>query len=379
MASNPEVEAEGAGALLNGKSVANGTEQSTYATPQSASRAPSVTSFKSTSSHIQADATPATTASPFGPLKTPLGHALPSCKPLAAAQLTADQATKYADVLATVSAWKTIPTTSAKNAPSGPITDLERMWLTRECILRYLRATKWNTAQCLQRLQSTLTWRREYDVESFTLQHISPENETGKQIILGFDNDARPCLYLNPGKQNTKKSERQIQHLVFMLDRVIDMMGPGQETTALLINFKSTSSGSNPSVGQGRQVLGILQGHYPERLGRALISELPWYVTTFFKFISPFIDPVTKEKMKFNEPLEKHVPASQLWDQYGGALNFEYDHATYWPALCEMCAQRRVAYQERWEKAGKRIGEHEAYLRGGKQPSVEGITGPGTE
>lgn len=110
-------------------------------------------------------------------------------------------------------------------------------------------------------------------MHTFTPDYISPENETGKQQILGYDINARPCLYMNPGKQNTDKSERQIQHTVFMLERVIDMMGPGQETTALLINFKNSSSSKSPSLGQGKQVLNILQQHYPERLGRALISD----------------------------------------------------------------------------------------------------------
>jgi len=110
-------------------------------------------------------------------------------------------------------------------------------------------------------------------VDALTGDHISPENETGKQIILGFDIAARPCLYLNPGRQNTSASPRQVQHLVFMLERVISMSGPGQETLALLINFKTSKSRSNtaPGIGQGREVLNILQTHYPERLGRALI------------------------------------------------------------------------------------------------------------
>ncbi|KAK5150384.1 hypothetical protein LTR04_006822 [Oleoguttula sp. CCFEE 6159] len=310
---------------------------------------------------------------PTGPRRTPIPAPLSTCRPAPQPALTSEQATKYAALLSTVSAWTVIPTTSARNAPSAAITDAERMWLTRECLLRYLRATKWSPTEAPKRLLATLTWRREYQLDTFTPEYISPENETGKQIILGYDNDARPCLYLNPGKQNTKKSERQIQHLVFMLERVVEMMGPGQETTALLINFKESSSGSAPSVGQGRQTLTILQGHYPERLGRALISELPWYITTFFRLISPFIDPVTKSKMKFNEPLSNHVPSSQLWSQYGGKLDFEYDHATYWPALWKTCQERVAAYKSRWERAGKKVGEFEEYLRGGEQPSVEGV------
>jgi len=205
-----------------------------------------------------------------GPLKTPIVDPIDSAKPTAAPELTADQQNKYESLLETVKSWKEIPSTKGKE---GPITENEIMWLTRECLLRYLRATKWSTADAAKRLLGTLTWRREYGVEDFTGDHISPENETGKQIILGFDIEARPCHYLNPGRQNTEPSPRQVQHLVFMVERVIDLMVPGQETLALLINFKSSKSRSNtaPGIGQGREVLNILQTHYPERLGRALI------------------------------------------------------------------------------------------------------------
>ena len=54
-----------------------------------------------------------------------------------------------------------------------------------------------------------------------------------------------------------------------MLERTIDLMPPGQETLALLISFDM--SGEGPKFGQGKQVMGILQGHYPERLGRAVV------------------------------------------------------------------------------------------------------------
>lgn len=120
-----------------------------------------------------------------------------------------------------------------------------------------------------KRLLETLAWRREYILDSHTAEYFSPENATGKQVIMGYDVAVRPCLYLNPGQQNTPRSEKQIQHLVFSLERVIDLMEPGQETLALLINYKEAVKA--PSGGQGRQVLKILQSHYPERLGKALI------------------------------------------------------------------------------------------------------------
>jgi hypothetical protein len=97
---------------------------------------------------------------------------------------------------------------------------------------------------------------------------------------------------------------------------------------------------------------------------------VPWYVSTFLKLIGPFIDPVTKSKIKYNEPLVDHVPASQLMAASGGEIDFKYDHSIYWPALDKMAAERRQQRRERWEKAGKLTGESEVYLWGGEEGSI---------
>ncbi|KAF4210160.1 hypothetical protein CNMCM8980_004741 [Aspergillus fumigatiaffinis] len=318
------------------------------------------------------------TSAADGLVQRPFPRPLDTAKPAAPAELTPDQQSKYEAILKAVSEWTTVPTTSAKNAPPAPITDDERMFLTRECLLRYLRATKWNVAEAITRLQRTLTWRREYGLEKLTPDYISIENETGKQVILGYDIHARPCLYLLPSNQNTEKSDRQVEHLVFMLERVIDLMGPDQETLALIVNFNETKSGQNASMGQAKQTLNILQNHYPERLGRALVINVPFVIWGFFKLITPFIDPLTREKLKFNEDLRQHVPAGHLMKSVGGDVEFRYDHSIYWPALNQLADKRRNEYRQRWIQGGKRIGEFEHYLKTGTSPSVsqsEGANG----
>ncbi|KAF4627404.1 hypothetical protein G7Y89_g10747 [Cudoniella acicularis] len=304
-----------------------------------------------------------------GSLKTPLVDPLESCKPTPAPTLTADQEEKYESLLEIVKSWKEVP---AKDDKGGPIKESEIMWLTRECLLRYLRATKWHTPESAKRLLTTLTWRREFGVESFTADYISPENETGKQTIVGYDIAARPCHYLIPGNQNTQPSPRQNQHLVFMVERAIELMIPGQETLTLLIDFKSSKTRGNtaPPLSQSRECLNILQMHYPERLGRALITNVPWVVWGFFKLITPFIDPLTKEKLRFNEDLRLHVPPEQLWTNFQGDLKFEYDHETYWPALVKLCEERHAEQKARWIKGGKIYGESEAYIKGADVPSL---------
>ncbi|KAI6090945.1 CRAL/TRIO domain-containing protein [Hypoxylon rubiginosum] len=301
-----------------------------------------------------------------GVLKTPLPAPVSSCTVPEKPALTADHQSKYDWLLSRVKGWTEVQVHAAKDK-SGPLTDSEKMWLTRECLLRFLRATKWHEKESEKRLLETLAWRREYGVEGLSADHISPENATGKQIILGYDKQCRPCHYLNPGRQNTDVSPRQVQHLVFMLERVIELMPAQQETLSLLINFKTSKNRSNtaPGIGQGREVLHILQTHYPERLGRAMIINIPWVVSGFFKLITPFIDPLTREKLKFNEDMTQYVPKEHLWSEYtGGQLQFEYDHDVYWPALQTLCAQRRAEQVQRWEVGGKQIGEKEDYLKG---------------
>lgn len=74
-------------------------------------------------------------------------------------------------------------------------------------------------------------------------------------------------------------------------------MPSGQESLVILVDYKSCTLKTNPSISVARKVLSILQQHYPETLGRALIVNLPTILTFFYKGISPFLDPVTRDKV----------------------------------------------------------------------------------
>jgi CRAL/TRIO domain len=93
-------------------------------------------------------------------------------------------------------------------------------------------------------------------------------------------------------------------------------------------------------------------------------------VNGFFKLITPFIDPLTRQKLKFNDDMRQHVPPQQLWNEFHGDMEFEYDHSVYWPALLKLAGERYEERHERWVKAGKHYGESEMYLRGGNASSV---------
>ncbi|WWC66048.1 uncharacterized protein I303_108670 [Kwoniella dejecticola CBS 10117] len=202
---------------------------------------------------------------------------------------------------------------------------------------RYMRAAKWKFEDAKKRIQGTLEWRREYKPELIEPGDVGVEAETGKIILTGFDYDSRPILYMRPGRENTERSPRQIRHLIYHLERAIDFMPPGQEQVAIIVDYKSATSQSNPSIAVARQVLNILQNHYVERLGRGLVVNMPWWINAFFTGISPFLDPITRDKIRFNPKLTELVPVAQLDSEFGGDYEFDFQHAPYWKTITEFC------------------------------------------
>jgi hypothetical protein len=146
------------------------------------------------------------------------------------------------------------------------------------------------------------------------------------------------------------------------------------------------------------EVLNILQNHYPERLGLALILNVPWLVNMFFKLIQPFIDPVTRNKMKFNPKVNFRCDINFLWGQRlthtlkkvvkdgiftpdmvlsdwtDEGRKFEYIHEKYWPALVEMCNERRKQQMEGWRQLGGDVGLKEWDVRIALSTSENEIT-----
>ncbi|KIM88872.1 hypothetical protein PILCRDRAFT_85334 [Piloderma croceum F 1598] len=214
----------------------------------------------------------------------------------------------------------------------------EHRWVNRpDTIPRYMRAAKWKFDDAKKRIKGTLEWRRDFKPDLIPPDEVKIESETGKIILNGFDVDGRPILYMRPGHENTERSPRQVRHLVWWLERARDFMPPGQESLVIIVDYKTTTLRTNPSISVARKVLNILQQHYVETLGRALVVNLPYLLNFFYKGISPFLDPVTRDKMRFNPDLLELVPKEQLDADFGGEYGFEFDAESYWQQVVSHC------------------------------------------
>ncbi|KAH0833218.1 CRAL TRIO domain-containing protein [Lanmaoa asiatica] len=276
----------------------------------------------------------------------------------------------------------------------GALMEVERMWLSYECILRYIRATNHNVSESIKRLEGTLKWRRDFGLYTFiTPEHVEPEAVTGKEFIFGYDTRGRPALYLCPSRQNTEESPRQVHFVFWVFERAIELMGSGVETVALMVDYADKAK--SPSFSTARQVLNVLQTHYPERLGAAIIGHFPWLLHTFYKLITPLIDPVTRTKMIFNpvpddrglwrtaEARDEGQDDAKLFEldqlvahSWSGSAPFTYAHEVYWPALLSMTESRRNGMTRVWRDLGGVIGIKEWDVKVGVR---DGLTVPAAD
>jgi len=262
------------------------------------------------------------------------------------------------------------------HANDRPLSDWEKFWLSRECFLRYLRANKWNTANAIKGLTKTLVWRREIglthgkeDKDPLTADKVAVENETGKQVILGFDNAKRPLYYMKNGRQNTESSFRQVQELVYMMETATTVAPQGVEKITVLVDFKSYKepgiiTDKAPPISIARMCLNVMQDHYPERLAKCVLINIPWFAWAFLKMMYPFLDPATKAKAIFDEPFENHIEPSQLDALYNGLLDFKYKHEVYWPDMVKKVDDLRLKRFDRFLKFGGIVGLSEYDTKG---------------
>jgi hypothetical protein len=93
-----------------------------------------------------------------------------------------------------------------------------------------------------------------------------------------------------------------------------------------------------------------------------------------------FVDPVTREKIKFNPDLIKDgfVLPEQLMTAsgWGGSQEFEYVHEKYWPTLIALCEAESRARLDRWRVLGGKVGLSEWDIKGGRLSTESSVDGP---
>eukprot|EP01133_Synstelium_polycarpum_P010315 gene10315-12027_t len=217
----------------------------------------------------------------------------------------------------------------------------EKKWLSVDCdmmVLRYLRAREYDLHLAFELFKGTMAWRKSYKPFDITPESLAHEASTGKQYVHGKTLDGRPSIYMRPVLENTKNFEKQIQLVVYTLERAVEMMeaSKGVEQIVLMIDFKDYSVFNAPPMSQSKQTLDILGNHFPERLGIAFLIDPPYVFNIFWNLIIPFVNKNTAKKVVFvkgdkakQKILLQHFAPEQLEACFGGSSDFTFNRA-FW-------------------------------------------------
>ena len=122
-------------------------------------------------------------------------------------------------------------------------------------------------------------------------------------------------------------------------------MADGKVVTVM--DFKGWSLRNAAPMKTSRATLSILQNHYPERLHRFLLLNVPTIFSVFWNAIRPFIDPVTRAKVVFvtgsaeqqQAALHECFDLAQLEEGLGGLAPFRWDPGAYFARDAEFASR----------------------------------------
>ncbi|TXG66473.1 hypothetical protein EZV62_007748 [Acer yangbiense] len=217
----------------------------------------------------------------------------------------------------------------------GPIADKLPVLCSDESILRCLRARNWNTKKASKMLQDTLRWRMQYKPDKIRWEDIAQEAASVKVYRANYsDKFGRPVLIMRPDCQNTSPIERQIKYFVYCMENAIMNLNPGMEQILWLIDFQHWTM-SSLSIRVVRETAHVLQAHYPERLGLAILYNPPKIFKPFWMMVKPFLESKTHKKVMFvysEDPHSKTIMETlfdmdKLESAFGGknTIGFEFE------------------------------------------------------
>ncbi|CAI5523604.1 unnamed protein product [Closterium sp. Naga37s-1] len=226
----------------------------------------------------------------------------------------------------------------------GPLAGRAKLFCTDACLRRYLRARSWNVSKAEKMLRDTLRWRHVYRPEEITWEDVAEEAATGKVYRTEFlDKQGRAVIVMSAGRQNTAGHAGQVRHLVYALENAINHLPAGTAHSRMVwfIDFRGWTLRKAPPLKTSREVLSILQNHYPERLGQAVVYDPPPVFETFWKMIRPFVDPTTFKKILFVYPskpatianLEEIFDLDNLDQGFGGRSTWAFELPAYSQAM----------------------------------------------
>jgi hypothetical protein len=203
-------------------------------------------------------------------------------------------------------------------------------------LYRYLKARDFNFANAKTMLSNTLQWREEFKPDEITADQMASQVRIGGMYHRGYDKYHRPIINLKVATELDPHTRLQkMQFMIWTIEQAIKRMEVerGVEKMVWVVSCRNYNYKYNGELSFARELLSILQNHYPERLGVLFLFDAPFIFRAFWKVISPFVDQKTLKKVVFvsstdesrKEILEEYFNLEDLIPIYGGTSDFVFD------------------------------------------------------
>mmetsp|Transcript_52072 Transcript_52072/g.122047 ORF Transcript_52072/g.122047 Transcript_52072/m.122047 type:complete len:176 (+) Transcript_52072:510-1037(+) len=169
-------------------------------------------------------------------------------------------------------------------------------------------------------------------------------------------------LLLDSSVENTWDATENMRLLCFNLTRAISINEPGVEKIVVFIHLYNFGLRTCPSMKVSLETTRMVLHHFPERLGHCILYRPPRVFGGFFRAILPFVDPVTRDKIRVingsgDDGSENDLLLRQIigpdWKKRTGVdqpaqpgCSPGYDHEEYWPKVEEWDAQQQEKLRE---------------------------------
>eukprot|EP00591_Stephanopyxis_turris_P001687 CAMPEP_0195515752 /NCGR_PEP_ID=MMETSP0794_2-20130614/6713_1 /TAXON_ID=515487 /ORGANISM="Stephanopyxis turris, Strain CCMP 815" /LENGTH=322 /DNA_ID=CAMNT_0040644227 /DNA_START=28 /DNA_END=996 /DNA_ORIENTATION=- len=213
---------------------------------------------------------------------------------------------------------------------------------------RHLIAENGDQECALKKMKNTIQYRKDINVDGIRrafyekegpdeeknkeYQHIRNNLEhqmsTGIVHVRGYDTRKAANYIAFPRLKISDDPEWYIKANIYTLERALacsERASEGEvEKVCCFFDYSGYKSKHSPPVTLIRDLFFCLRDHYPERMKHVFIVDAPVIFRSFWYLIRPFLDPVTKSKVKFvaGEVQKQEVFAGIInKDQ---AMNFMY-------------------------------------------------------
>jgi len=203
-------------------------------------------------------------------------------------------------------------------------------------VTRFLIARDFKVPKALEMWKKWYHWRITYRADAIEESEIESELESGKAFWYGHNKMNNPCLIVRTRRHFPDQSttDKTIRFGVYMIEKGVNKMKENGASHVCVLwdreGFDQKKNFDKSILTVMKQLVGILQDFYAERLEQVYILKPNWFFKMIFGLIKPFLSDKTKNKVKLinkNEELLNYFDPENLLKEYGGTSTFQYS----WP------------------------------------------------